>query len=156
MADESKFARKEIAKGNELLVLGNDGIGALLPRQANVRAETIFRTGTLVAGLHDAAARTGNDHESGRSHLLAKLQRLLIFRLARLRACGTKNGDLALLVIRREESKSVAQFTNRRLNDAHIARICHVCKQLKCVLDNVGNLGFVCTATFGLNEFRNL
>ena len=63
--DENQFAREKVFEGDELFVLGDDRIGALLPRQADVGAETVFRPGALVAGLHDARPGAGDDHEAG-------------------------------------------------------------------------------------------
>ena len=149
--DEDEFAREEIAERHQLLVVGDDGIGALLPRQADVHAETVFQSRALVAGVHDARPRPGDDHEARRRHLLAKLQRLLVFRLARQRTRGTEDGYLALRGIGRKEAESIPQFPDRRLDDAHIALGRNILEQLEGVLDDVGDLGLIRATAFGLD-----
>ena len=47
--DENEFAREKVFERDELLVLANDGIGGLFPRQADVDAETVFRPGAFVS-----------------------------------------------------------------------------------------------------------
>src|SRR5437868_8957514 len=57
MAEEGEFARKEIFKCDQLLIVLNDRIGALFPRQANVCAKTSFQTRAFVSRLHNAWSR---------------------------------------------------------------------------------------------------
>ena len=82
VADENEFAGEKIFEGDELLVLGDDRVGALFPRQADVHAETVFRPGAFVAGLHDAGPGAGDDHEAGGGNFFAELAGLLVFGLS--------------------------------------------------------------------------
>src|SRR5208337_4795062 len=93
--DEDEFAREEVFEGDKLFVLSDDGVGSLLPRQADVDAKAVFRPGALVSGLHDAWPGAGNDHETGLRNFAPELDGLLIFQFVRLRPRGAKNRDLA-------------------------------------------------------------
>jgi len=93
-------------------VLANDRIRALLPRQADVHAETIFRSGAFVPGLHDAGAGTGDDHEAGLGNLAPEVHGLLVFHLVRLRPGRAENRDLADAGIRREEAEGKRSSRN--------------------------------------------
>src|SRR5260221_4879554 len=75
---EQELARKEVLEVHELDVAGNDGIGFLLERQQDIDADAVIPAGADVAGLHDAAGRSGDDHEAGLDNTLAKVDGLLI------------------------------------------------------------------------------
>ena len=109
--------------------------------------------GAFVAGLHDARAGAGDDHETGFGNLAPEIHGLLIFRLVRLRPRGAENRDLADARIRREEPEGITQFAQRGLDDAHIAGVLHVGQQLERVFDDVGDLVFVVAAAFEFNQF---
>ena len=153
MPDEHEFAGEKIFERDELFVLGDDRIGALLPRQADVDAETVFRPGAFVSGLHDARPGAGDDHETGLRNFAPELDGLLIFHLVRLRPRGTKNRDLADVRIRREQPEGVAQFAQRGLDDTHVTGVLHIGQQLERVFDDVGDFGFVVAAAFEFDEF---
>src|ERR1035438_9112345 len=97
---------------NEMSFLSSPmmGVGALFLRQADVDAETVFRPGAFVSGLHDAGAGAGDDHEAGGGDLFAELGGLHVFGLGRMRARGAEDGDFALVGIRREDAEGVAEF----------------------------------------------
>ena len=126
------------------------GIGALLPRQADVRAKAVFQSRAFVAGVHDAAARAGDDHEPGFGNLAAEFDRLLVFHLGRLRARGAEDGHLALVRVGRKELEGVAQFAQRGLDDAHVAAVLDVGQQFERVFHDVlHRVGIVSAALVG-------
>src|SRR6185436_10896322 len=94
MPNEDQLARKKILKRDELLILANNWVGALLPWQANVRPETFFRSGPLVTRLHDATSSACNDHETRLGNFPPELDPLLIFHPRRLRARGAEDRHL--------------------------------------------------------------
>src|SRR5438477_2886789 len=64
MAQEGEFAGEEVFECDELFIVLDDGVRALFPRQANIRAKASFQTGAFMTGLHDARAGSSNDHPS--------------------------------------------------------------------------------------------
>src|SRR5438309_748984 len=64
MAQERQFAREEIFKCDELFVVLNDRIRALLPRQANVRAKASLQTRAFMPRLHNPRTCPSNHHPS--------------------------------------------------------------------------------------------
>jgi len=126
VADEDQLAGEEILEGDQFFIFANDGVGALLPGQADVDAEALFRAGALMAGLHDARAGAGNDHKARCRNLPAKLDSLLIFLPRGLGPGGAKHGDLAHMRVGGEELEGITQLAQRRLDDAHVAGMLHV------------------------------
>src|SRR6185369_7908833 len=154
--DENQFAREKIFEGDELFILGDDGVRALFPRQADVDAKTVLQPRPFVAGLHDARTRAGDDHESGGDNFAPEFDGLLVFHAVRLGARRTEDGNLAFVRIRREQPERVAQFADRRLDDAHVAGVLHIGQQLERVFDDVGDFRFVIAAAFEFDEIINL
>ena len=81
----------------ELLVFVDDRVWRLFPREANVDAETVFRSRAFVAGLHDAGAGAGDDHVTGFGDHFGELDGLLVFLLGRLCSGGAEDGDFAFV-----------------------------------------------------------
>src|SRR4029077_3803279 len=102
MTNENQLSREEILKRDQLLILANDRIGALFPRQPNVRAETFLRTSAFVPRLHDASACPRDHHETGLCDFAAEFDALLVLNPRRLRARRTENRHLPRLRVRRK------------------------------------------------------
>ena len=106
-------------------------------------------------GLHDARPRAGDDHEARVRNFPREFDRLLVFGPARLRARGAENRHFAGVGVRRKKLERVAQFTNRRLNDAHVAAVFDIVQQLERVLNHVlDQVGVVSAALVG-NQLLN-
>src|SRR5215469_2313633 len=123
VSDKNQFPGEEVFKRNQLLVFFDHRIGALFPRQTDVRAKTLLRSGTLVAGLHYTTARTGDHHESGISYFSAKFDALLILHARGLSSCRSKNRYLPRPGIGSEEFKGIAQLADGRLDHTNIAAV---------------------------------
>src|ERR1017187_532590 len=108
--DEDELTGEEILEGDELLVLANNRVGGLLPRQTNVGPEALLQASALVSGLHNPRARAGDDHEARLRDLAAELHRLLVFGPTRLRPGGAEHGDFAHVRVRRKELECETQF----------------------------------------------
>ena len=148
MANKDQFAGEEVFEGDELLVLADDGIGALLPRQPDIRAETVFRAGAFMAGLHDAAARAGNDHEACLGNLSAEVKGLLIFHPRGLRPRRPENRDLPMIRVRGEQLEGIPQLANRGLDYLDVARVFQVGEELERAFDDVGDVFLIITSSF--------
>jgi hypothetical protein len=120
--DEDELAGEEVFEGDELLVFGDDGVGGLFPREADVDAEAVFGGGAFVAGLHDAGAGAGDDHVAGLDDLGAELDGLFVFDVVGLGAGGAEDGDLALLVIGRKDAEGVTEFADLSFTSVRILR----------------------------------
>jgi hypothetical protein len=105
-----------------------------------------------MAGLHDAAAGTGDDHETGFGNLFSQLNGLLIFEFVGLSARGTENRHFAFVGIGREQSKRVAQFTQRRGNDFDVAGVLDIGKDFQRAFDDVGYFFLVEASAFETDE----
>jgi hypothetical protein len=152
MADKSQFAREEIFEGDEFLVALHDGIGAFFPRQTDAGAKTVFQTGALMAGTHDARPRAGDDHPAGCRHLSAKFDRLPVFRLFKPGAGGAKNGNLAFFGVRLEKAEGVAQFPHRRADNPDVSAVFNIGQQLEGIINDVGDQVLVIAAAFVENQ----
>src|SRR5579871_528844 len=117
MTNEDQLSRKKVFECNQLLVLTDDRVRALLPGQPYIRAKTFLKSGAFVASLHDAPARARNDHESGIRNFLPELRRLLILLLAGLHPSRPENRHFPRLRIRRKQPERIAQLPQRRLDD---------------------------------------
>src|SRR5579862_212670 len=153
MPDEDQLSCEEIFKGDEFFVLANNRVGALLPRQAYVCAETFLWSGAFVAGLHDASACARDHHESGLGNLLTEVSRLLVFLLGGLHARRAKNGHFPRLGIRRKQPERVPQLAQGRLDNPYVSTILDISENLESALNNVCNALLVVTAAFKLNQF---
>ncbi len=153
MTDENQFAREEIFERHQFFIFGNDRVGGLFPRQADVHSKTVCGPGAFVPGLHDAWSGAGDDHETGFHNLAPEIHGLLIFHFVRLRPGGAENGDLADVRIRREEAEGITHFAQRGLDHPHVAGLLYVGQQLERVFDDVGNLVFVVAAALVSDEF---
>ena len=61
---EEQLAREEVVEVHQLRIAADDRVGGLLEGQADVDAEAVLAPGAALAGLHDAAAGAGDDHEA--------------------------------------------------------------------------------------------
>src|SRR5882724_7157482 len=108
MPDEDQFTGEEILERDQLFVLTNDRVGALLPGQPDIGPETFFRPGALMARLHDSATCACDYHEPGFGDLATKIHTLLVLHARGLRARRAKNRDLAGLGIGSEQLERIA------------------------------------------------
>ena len=72
---------------DELLVAGDDLVGAGLERQPDADADRLVAAGALHAGLHDPGPGAGDDHPALVGHGGGEVAGLLVERVARA-ACG--------------------------------------------------------------------
>src|SRR5437868_4021392 len=138
MPDRRQSAREEVLERDELLVVLDDGVGALFPRQADVRAETAFRARALVACLHDPRASPRDDHPARVRDAPRKFNSLLIFLLGRSCPGGAENSDFAGAGPGREQFERVPQFPERRGDDPDVAPSFNIAQQSQPLFDDVG------------------
>ena len=106
--DESQLAGEEVFEGDQLFVVLDDRVGALFPRQPDVRAEAALRSGTFVTRLHDSWAGSGNHHPTCVRYLPGEIDRLLVLLFGRGSAGGTEDGDFAGASVRLKQFEGVA------------------------------------------------
>src|SRR5437773_2088546 len=57
--DERQLASKKVFEGDKLLIVLDDRVGRLFPRQPNIGPKTLLDSRTLMARLHDAGTGAG-------------------------------------------------------------------------------------------------
>ena len=155
MPDKSELAGEKVFEGDELFVLLDDGVGGLFPRQADVGAETHFQSGAFVAGLHDAGAGAGDDHEARVGNLAGELDRFEIFLARGQSAGGAEDGDFAGLIVGGEKTEGVAQFAHGGADDPHVAAILDVCQQFEGIDNDFLDQIRIIAPALGRNQFLN-
>ena len=155
MPDEDQFAGKKVFESDQLFVLANHRVGALFPRQADIGAEALFRSGAFVPRLHNPAARARYHHETRFHDLAAELKGLLVLHAGRLRAGRAENRYLATPRIRSKKSESIAQFAEGGLDHLHIPGVLHISQQFKGVLNDVGHIFLIESSALIIDELLN-
>src|SRR5580765_7060667 len=97
MANKNQLPRKKVFKSDQLLVFADYRIGALFPGETNICAEAFFQTSAFVTGLHDAAARSRDHHETCFRNFAPKFNSLLIFQAGGEGAGGAEHCDFSYL-----------------------------------------------------------
>lgn len=110
LLEKSDLPVKEIFIQNRSRVALKHRIGLLLKGEPDVHTETVFRTGSLVNGLHDARAAAGDHHVSGFHQLTAQLFRHLVQGGMPGRPCRSEDGDFGPVAIGAEDFGGVTHL----------------------------------------------
>lgn len=117
---KDQFSREEVFEGDELGIIGNRGIRALLEGQHDVHPEAVFAAGALLTCAHNPVSPSGNDHESFFDDLTGKLEGHLIVGVIRGRAGRSEDADLAPIAVVMEDAEGMAQFFDGPVDDLQV------------------------------------
>ena len=130
----------------------DDGVGALLPGQADIGAKAFFRPCAFVAGLHDARTCSGDDHPAFGRDLAREFYCLLIFGARGQGAGRAEHGHLPHMRVRRKELECITQFAHGSLDDPHVSPRFHVRHQFESVFDDVRHQIRIIALAFASDE----
>ena len=120
---EHEFAGEEVFEGDELRVIGDDGVGALLEGQHDIHAETMLTAGAFLRRSHDAVCAAGDGHVPLFHHSPGELKGQLIVGIVGRRACRSEHADLQSVPVALEYSKGMPQFLQRPIHDFEVQDI---------------------------------
>ena len=119
--DEDELAGKKVAEVDELGITFDDGIGALFEGEFDGDAEGVGFAGAFVAGSHDAATGTGDDHEARVGEEFGEGGGELVIRVLGRGAGAAEDGDFAALAVGLEDFEGVAEFFEGADHQFHFA-----------------------------------
>src|SRR5262249_14384586 len=115
---------------HQLQIAADDRVGLLLEWQQDVDADALFPTGADVAGLHDAAGRSGDDHPAGLGDAAAELLRSWGSGMAGRQTRRAEDRHLAHTAVGRENLEGVTQLLERGAEQFHVAAAGPVANEL--------------------------
>jgi len=120
---EQQLPCEEIFEGDQLGIIRDDRIRALLERQHDVDAEAALPPGPLLAGPHDPVGPTGDHHVPSPGQEPSESVRQLIIGIIGRRPGRTEQADFGPVAVRVEDFECVAKFFQRPIQDLDVERI---------------------------------
>ncbi len=117
---KDEFAGEKVFERDELGVIGDDRIRALLEGQHNIDPEAVLAAGALLARAHDPVGAPGNDHKPFPDDLTGKLEGHLVVRIIRGGAGRTEDADFSPVAIIMKDTEGVTQFFYGAVDDLEV------------------------------------
>ena len=126
---EHHLPSEEVAEVDELRILSDDFVGRGFKGQPDPESEASFLPRSLVAGLHDAVAGSGDRHPACFPHQATEFPRRGVVGVVLRGAGGTEDRDLRVILPRSEDSVGVAEFLHRGCDQLEFTGVCAVTSQ---------------------------
>ena len=115
--DEKEFPAEKVFEGNQLRIVDDRGVGALLERKQDVDAEAIVPPRALVRGPHDAVARAGDHHEAPLAEQPCKAARERIQGMISRHPSRPEDAHLTARAVGLEDAERVPHFFETAIED---------------------------------------
>ncbi len=120
LLDEHQLAREEVAHLDELRVLCDERVRALLVGEADVHAEGAVPARALGARGHDPGARAGHDHPAVRRELASEVACEHVDRVLGCGARRAEHRDLAHVAPGTEDLEGLSHLLQRGVGDLQV------------------------------------